>query len=189
LKEDLGFTSTTHETCLYLGSYGGQEVLIGRKIDDCLAAGRDEQPLRDLFQYLATKINIVAEIGLVSHYNGIDIVQDRDYVKIHISKYIGKILANHGWEQGKKGELRLIEPLHPSAFKELEETAPPAEPLEKAELERAAGFAYWTAIGEITYAFVTCQLDVGYAMAELSKFSCGPGACHYAAAKRVLRYL
>jgi hypothetical protein len=30
LKEDLGFTSTTHETCSYLGSYGGQEVLVGR---------------------------------------------------------------------------------------------------------------------------------------------------------------
>jgi hypothetical protein len=39
------------------------------------------------------------------------------------------------------------------------------------------------------YTFVTCRLDVGYAMAELSKFSCGPGACQYAAAKRVFRYL
>jgi hypothetical protein len=39
------------------------------------------------------------------------------------------------------------------------------------------------------YAFVTCRLDVGYTMAELFKFSCGPGVCHYAAAKRVFRYL
>jgi hypothetical protein len=129
LKEYLGFTSTTHETFLYLGSYGGKEVLMGWQIDDFLAAGHDEQPLRDLFQYLATKINIVAEIGLVSHYNGIEIVQDQDYVKIHVGKYIGKILANHGWEQGTKAESRLMEPLHPSAFKELEETVPPAEPL------------------------------------------------------------
>jgi hypothetical protein len=119
LKDDLGFTSTTHETCLYLGSYGGQEVLIGHQIDDFLAAGLDEQPLRDLFQYLATKINIVAEIGLVSRFNGIEIVQDRDYVKIHVGKYIGKILSNHVWEQGTKAESRLIEPLRPSAFKEI----------------------------------------------------------------------
>jgi hypothetical protein len=189
LKDDLGFTSTIHETCLYLGSYGGKEFLIGRQIDDFLAVGLEEQPLRDLFQYLATKINIVAEIGLVSHYNGIDIVQERDYVKIHVGKYIGKILANHGWEQGTKAESRLIEPLHPSAFKELVEKVPPTEPSEKAELERVAGFAYRTAIGELMYTYVTCRLDVGYAMAELSKFSCGPGACHYAAAKRVFRYL
>jgi hypothetical protein len=185
LKDEMGFTSSTHETCLYLGSYGGKEVLIGRQIDDFLAAGLDEQPLRDLFQYLTTKINIVTEIGLVYHYNGIEIVQDWDYVKIHVGKYIGKILVNHGWEQGTKAESRLIEPLHPSAFKELEETVLPTEPSEKAELERAAGFAYRTPIGELMYAYVTCRLDVGYAMAELSKFSCGPGACHYAAAKRV----
>jgi hypothetical protein len=130
----MGFTSTTHETCLYLGSYGGQEVLIGRKIDDFLAVGHDEQPLRDLFQYLATNINIVAKLGLVSHYNVIEIVQDRDYVKIHVGKYIEKILANHGWEQGTTLESRLIEPMHPRAFKELEETVPPTELSEKAEL-------------------------------------------------------
>jgi hypothetical protein len=126
---------------------------------------------------------------LVSHYNGIEIVQDRDYVKIHVGKYIGKILANHGWEQGTKAESRLIEPLHPSTFKELEETVPPTEPSEKAELEISAVFAYWTTIGELMYAYVTCQLDVGYVIAELSKLSCGPGACHYAAAKQVFRYL
>jgi hypothetical protein len=75
---------------LYLGSYGGQEVLIDRQIDDFLAAGLDEEPLRDLFQYLATKINIVAEIGIVSHYSGIEIVQDRDYVKIHVGKTLAR---------------------------------------------------------------------------------------------------
>jgi hypothetical protein len=37
--------------------------------------------------------------------------------------------------------------------------------------------------------FVSCRLDIGYAMAELSKFSCGPAACHFAAAKRVFQYL
>jgi hypothetical protein len=39
------------------------------------------------------------------------------------------------------------------------------------------------------YDFVTCRLDIGYAMAEFSKFSCGPASCHFAAAKRVFRYL
>jgi hypothetical protein len=39
------------------------------------------------------------------------------------------------------------------------------------------------------YAFVTCRLYIGYAMAQLSKFTCCPSACHYAAAKRVFRYL
>jgi hypothetical protein len=98
-------------------------------------------------------------------------------------------LANHGWEQGSKAESILIEPLHPSAFKELDETATLTSPAKKSELERSAGFAYQNAIGELLYAFVTCRLDIGYAMAELSKFSSAPAACHYAATKIVYRYL
>jgi hypothetical protein len=72
----LEFTSTTNETCLYIGAYTGQDVLICRKVDDFMAAGKDESKLRSLFKFLATKINIDAEVGLVSHYNGIEIVKD-----------------------------------------------------------------------------------------------------------------
>jgi hypothetical protein len=189
LITQMSFTYTTHETCLYIGSYAGQDILICRQVDDFMAAGELESPIRQLFQFLGTKINIEAEIGLVSHYNGIEIVQDRDYIKIHVGKYIGKILASHGWEQGSKAESRLIEPLHPSAFKELEETATLTSPAEIAELERSAGFAYRNAIGELLYDFFTCRLDIGYAMAELSKLSSAPAACYYASTKRVFRYL
>jgi hypothetical protein len=128
-------------------------------------------------------------VGLISHYNSIETIQDRDYVKIHDGKYMHKILTNHGWEQATKYEARLIEPLHPSAFKYLEETTHPTSESEKLQLEQAAGFSYRNAIGELLYALVTCKLDIGYDMAELSKFSCGPADCHYATTKRVYWYL
>jgi hypothetical protein len=64
---DLKFTSTTHETCLYIDTYADQEVLICRQVDDFMAAGLEEIRLRLLFTYLATLINIEAEVGLVSH--------------------------------------------------------------------------------------------------------------------------
>jgi hypothetical protein len=51
------------------------------------------------------------------------------------------------------------------------------------------GSPYRTTIGELMNAFVACCLDIDYAMEEFSKFSCGPAACHFAAAKRVFRYL
>jgi hypothetical protein len=125
LMKQLEFTATTHETCLYIGAYAGQDVLIYRQVDDFMATGRDESLLRSLFTFLASKINIEAEVGLVSHYIGIEVVQDRDYIKVYVSKYTKKILAKHGWEKGMKSESHLIEPVHPSAFKELEETIPP----------------------------------------------------------------
>jgi hypothetical protein len=72
----LKFTSTSHDTFLYIDAYAGQYVLIFRQVDDFMAAGKDESKLRILFTFLSTKINIEAEVGLVSHYNGIEIVQD-----------------------------------------------------------------------------------------------------------------
>jgi hypothetical protein len=84
LKNDLKCTSPVHEPCLYVGTFGGQVTLIGRQVDDFKAAGIQEDKLLDLFKYLATKINIIAEDGLMYHYTGIDIVQAREDIKIHV---------------------------------------------------------------------------------------------------------
>ena len=46
-------------------------------------------------------------------------------------------------------------------------------------LEDKAGFAYCTLLGEIIYAYMTCQLDVEYAVTTLSKFSSTPLEYHY----------
>jgi hypothetical protein len=88
LMTELDFTSTTHETCLIISNYARQVVLICRQVDDFIEAGEEEVKLRKLFTHLATKIHIVAEVGLVSHYNGTEVVQDRDYVKVNVGKYI-----------------------------------------------------------------------------------------------------
>jgi hypothetical protein len=74
------------------------------------------------------------------------------------------------------------------AFKE-ESTEVPATPLEASALEKAVGFSYRTVIGGLMFAYVTCRLDIGFAMAELLKFNAAPASCHYAAARWVCCYL
>jgi hypothetical protein len=188
LVDGLHFICATHETCLYIRSFADQDVLIGCQVDDFMAAGQEEKGLRALFAHLATKIKIEAEVALLTHYNGIEIIQDRDYVKIPVSTYIGKILANHGWERGSKSESRLIK-RYTQVLLGNWKNPPPTDAIEMSKLEAAAVFIYRTVIGELLYIFVTCRLDMGYAMQELSKFSCGPYTCHYAAMKRVYWYL
>jgi hypothetical protein len=56
-------------------------------------------------------------------------------------------------------------------------------------IETAAGFKYHTAIGDAIFAYITCRLDIGYAIAELSKFSTRPATAHYAAGKCSFCYL
>jgi hypothetical protein len=166
LINELNRVSPTHEPCLYIGHYANQEVPIGQHIDDFMIAALHEEGQWDLFAHLATKINIGIEPGLLSHYNHIDKVKDHEYLKIQVGKYIGKILAD------------LIKPLHPSSLRELEETPSPSTDAERVFLESAAKFSYRNTIGKLLYAYVTFRLSIGYAMAELSNFSCGPAACH-----------
>jgi hypothetical protein len=123
------------------------------------------------------------------HYNSIDIFQARDYVKIHVETYIDKIIKVHGWETASPIEDRLVEPIHPSAVREMEETYPPDLEAESQANEKSAGFPYRSSVGELLYAYVTCQLGIGYAMGELYMFSTISAPCHYNALNRIYRYL
>jgi len=60
---------------------------------------------------------------------------------------------------------------------------------EHAELEKKAGFAYRTLLGELMYCYVSCRFDIGYAITLLSKFSTCPADYHYSCLKNVARYL
>jgi hypothetical protein len=78
--------------------------------------------------------------------------------------YLDKIIANHGCSEEGKNETRLIEPLHPSSIKELETSEGHEDTTEVGDLEKAAGFGYRNGIGEIMFTYVTCRLDIGYAI-------------------------
>ena len=56
-------------------------------------------------------------------------------------------------------------------------------------LEEKAGFAYQTLLGEIMYSYMTCRLDIGYAVTTLSKFSSTPLMYHYKLLKCLAQYL
>jgi hypothetical protein len=48
----------------------------------------------------------------------------------------------------------------------------------------------WYILGELMYAYITCQPDIGYyAVITLSKFSTSPSAYHYKLLKGVAKYL
>ena len=116
-------------------------------------------------------------------------VQSRDHIKMYCATYIDKILNNHGWNTPVKEETKLIEALHPDSIKKLERTACQQNESESRKIEDDMGFSYRSAIGELSFAYVLCRLGIGYAMADLSKFSQNPARCHYVAVKRVVRYL
>jgi hypothetical protein len=186
---ELSFEPLKHENCLYVGTHEGHKIICCRQSDDFLFEGEDETVIRRLIVALGLTVAIKYELGLSTHFNVLEIVQDRDYIHIHVSPYLNKILANHGWSKEGKQEARHFEPLHPSSIKELETSEGPDDPVTAKAIETAAGFANRTGISEIIFAYVTCSLDIGFDVTELSKFSTKPAAVHYTALKRVFHYL
>ncbi len=84
------------------------------------------------------------------------------------SYYFDKILSNHGWQSPSKTETRLVEPLCLSALKELETTEGSFDHRPAKALEEEMDFRYRAILGDWLYAYVTCRLDIGYAVAKLS---------------------
>jgi hypothetical protein len=125
----------------------------------------------------------------VEHYNGLEVVQARDYIHIHIDPCVDNILNNNGWDTDGKDVNSITEPVHPNSIKEIESSEGPDDPVSAKAIDPAAGFKYRTAISEGIFAYVTCRLDIGYAIVELSKFSTSPITAHYAAVKRIFHYL
>eukprot|EP00957_Ditylum_brightwellii_P087576 6667110-Ditylum_brightwellii.AAC.2 len=88
---------------------------------------------------------------------------------MHASTYLSKILKNCGWECCPKDEAKSIEHIHPNSIKELESTTSPESEVECKQRE--------------------AKEDIGYAVAELSKFSTTPAQCHHKAVKCIFCYL
>jgi hypothetical protein len=182
-----GLTPTTHEPCLYRGTYKGRDILLCRQVDDMLIAGKEQAMLRDFASAIGKQLNVTIGDGPSSHYNGLDIDQTREGIKIHCSTYLAKLASAHGWDTKSS---KPMEPIHPDAVKELETSqGPPVDSPEGKALAIAQGFNYRAIVGEIVYAYILCRPDFGFAVTLLSRFNSCPAPCHYAAAKRCLKSL
>ena len=101
---DLGFTNTTHERNLYRGTIDNEMVLICRQVDDFAIGSNTAGAASKLISLINDKITtedkgigVITAQGQFSHYNGIDVNQTQDYIKISCETYIDRVLQTHGW--------------------------------------------------------------------------------------------
>jgi len=191
---NLNLKPCTHEPNLYYtNNYKGtgKEVLFLRQVDDFAISCEDDAVSKDCIQAINSKMTIeVKELGIISRFNGIDVDQTRDYIKLSNATYIDKILRNHPW---------ILEEHPPATFPipmrsdtayicSLEEAEALSEP-DLLALETKLGFSYRQAIGELIYALVTCRPDILFAAIKLSQYSASPALCHFNAIKDIFRFL
>jgi hypothetical protein len=198
---DLGFTATTHERNIYSATIRDQQVLLLRQVDDFALATSDPSIATYLYEAIGKALQLPGEPtppfeiqGHIKSFNGVDVHQTRDYIKINSENYIRRLLVAHHWETPTAQESipgsRPSEPLKPSDIHALYNTVGPAESTpEHAKLESDMGFSYRSLLGELLFAYVTTRPDIGYAVTTLAKFAIKPSTLHYHRLKDVAKYL
>ena len=197
LINKMGFKNTTHEKNLYIGEIDGKEILVCRQVDD-FAAGSKSLETAELFiaqirehvRYEFAGMGIETEQGVYQRYNGIDVTQTRDYIKVGCETYIDRVLLSHGWDAPKVKDPPNLVPISTDTANRLVKLEGPLEKTPEAKsLAKLQGFSYRNVLGELIYAYVIARLDIGYAVCLMARFSGAPHGEHYHALKNICRYL
>jgi hypothetical protein len=190
LTQELGFTATTHETCLYQKKVDGDIILLLRQVDDFSIASQNpthcEQVRKDIESRMKNPLN---DLGVIKRFNGIDILQTRDFVKISCETYIDKIVSHHGWQNEVASNQPIPMRADSESLRKLEGSTGPDDPAEAQALELEMGFSYRQAIGELIFAMTVGRIDTSYPIIKLSQYSAKPPKAHYQAVKQIFVYL
>ena len=203
ILRQIGFTPTVHEPCLYSGLVDGERVLFLRQVDDFAIAASHESIANKILDKIDDFLTFpIKRLGLLKLFNGVDIDQTSEYIKISVESYLNKIMEKHlqAW-MNAPDEFPLAQhgptPL-PTKKRfvegflaaEGERTADGTPDMKyQRQMEAELKISYRSAIGEIIWAMTTCRPDVSHAAVKCSQFSSCPHKLHYHGVRHILKYL
>ena len=130
------------------------------------------------------------DLGQIQKFNGVNIIQTRQYIKISCEDYLKKILSHHEWTNLPAAQKPVPMQSNSQHQAQLETiTTHTINPKEQLDYQNQAGFSYRAAIGELIYALITARPDISYSTTKLAQYSANPLPCHYTAVKQVFAYL
>ncbi len=92
----LGLTPTTHEPCLYSRIIEGKRIVFMCQVDDFAIAAPDQCTTDILLNMLDKKLTMpIKRQGLMDMFNGVDVTQTKNYIKINCHTYINKFCSKY----------------------------------------------------------------------------------------------
>ncbi|KAJ9534804.1 hypothetical protein QJQ45_017230 [Haematococcus lacustris] len=176
--EQLGFTASAADSCLFTMMRGSSKVLLAVYVDDCLLAVSkgDMGTLEWVKQQLAAVFDI-HQLGPVEQFLGMRISRDRAARQLVLSQeqYALSVVDCYG----------------------LADSRPRAVPLSTAEqLQREGvqqqsegGHSFAEVIGSLQHLAVVSRPDIAHAVGVLAKFMSAPTKEHWRVLRGVLRYV
>lgn len=159
-------------------------------MDDFAVAAKTQTIAKDLIDQINQKLQIdVKHLGIIDRYNGVDVDQTREYIKISCKKYLYNMLKSHDWLATTPQPHPVPLPAEPKYITKLEQAAPPTTVTEKENPRKRMSFNYRQIVGEIIYPMMKCRPDIAYHATKLSQYMENPAADHYEALRQICTYL
>ncbi|KAL7536683.1 hypothetical protein ACHAWF_005531, partial [Thalassiosira exigua] len=194
ILREIGLTPTTHEPCLYSGLVDGKRVIFKRQVDDFAATCPDQRTADLLFDMIDERLSIpLKQQGLLDIFNGMDIVQSREFIKVHCKTYIERICEKHLATWMKRVPIAADRPVplktDHNYLRRLYTSVGSKDPAAQALLAKTNGLSFRSGIGELIYPMSTCRPDLSFAAIKLSQSSSCPDQLHFTALRHALRYM
>jgi hypothetical protein len=194
ILRELGLTPTTHEPCLYSGKIASNRIIFKRQVDDFAIAASDEKTADILLDLIDDQLTIpLKRQGLLDMFNGINVTQTRDYIKIDCHTYIDKFCEKYvnTW----LNKVPLTEnrptplPTDPTWIKKFDAAVGPSDPKEQQQLATKMEIKFKGGVGELIWAMTTCRPDISFTSVKLSQSNSAPAEHHTHGLKYAIRYL
>ncbi|KAL0300270.1 UNVERIFIED_CONTAM: Retrovirus-related Pol polyprotein from transposon RE1 [Sesamum angustifolium] len=169
---DRGFRRSLSEPTLYIKSQGNDTLIVSLYVDDLIYTGNNEKMIQD-FKEDMMKTFEMSDLGLMHFFLGIEINQEKEG-NIYMSKEV------HGDSTQEVQNGKLQDSYYSFGYWRKYQKEDGSQKVD--------GSMYRSLIGSLLYLTAT-RPDIMFATSLLSRFMQSPSQVHYAAAKRILRYL
>jgi hypothetical protein len=194
ILRELGLTSTTHKPCLYSGLINSNCIIFMRQVHNFAIAAPNDWNANILLDMLNEKLTMpIKRQGPLDMFNGVDVTQTKDYVKVDYHTYINRMCSKYltSW----LNKVPLLEtrptplPLDGDWLKGFNAPTGLTDPKEQAALKGSMQIKYCASIGELIWAMTTCRPDIAFTSVKLSQLNSTPAEIHYHGLKHAIRYL
>ncbi|XP_019439031.1 PREDICTED: uncharacterized protein LOC109344732 [Lupinus angustifolius] len=168
----LGFSSSPHDSALFVRNTPHGCIIISLYVDDMIITGDDIDGIIKLKTQLAEQFEM-KDLGTLTYFLGIEVASSPRGYLLSQSKYIADILDLVSLSDTKAVD----SPLETNARYTSSDGVPLSEPT-----------LYRTLVGSLVYLTIT-RPDIAYAVHIVSQFVSSPNTVHWAVVLRILRYL
>jgi hypothetical protein len=172
IVHQFGFSSSSHDTALFICLSDKGMILLLLYVDDMIITGDDHSGISDFKLFLHQQFEM-KDLGHLSYFLGLEVSSDSIGYYLSQAKYASDLLSRAGLTDTKI----VSTPLEMTAR---------LTPLDGTPLSDAT--LYRQLVGSLVYLTVT-RPDIAHAVHLVSQFLSAPHSTHYAAVIHILRYI